>query len=241
MLNLSNKISLITGASGGIGKACAKLLHKLGSHVILSGTNMAKLEQLGSELTNNFTIVQADLHDKEQCNNLISQFENLDILVCNAGITRDGLAMRMTDEAFEEVIMVNLTANFILMRGAIKNMIKKRYGRIITISSVVAMGGNAGQANYTASKGGLISMTKSFAKEVASRGITVNSVAPGFISSEMTDKLTEDQKNAILAHIPLKDFGKPEDVAQAVAFLASDAARYITGNVLHVNGGMAMI
>jgi 3-oxoacyl-[acyl-carrier protein] reductase len=241
MLELTNKVSLITGASGGIGKACAQLLHKMGSHVIISGTNLSKLEALATELKDNYTIAQANLHDKEECSKLINQFDNIDILVCNAGITKDNLAIRMTDEAFEDVIAVNLTANFILMRGAAKQMLKKRAGRIITISSVVALGGNAGQVNYTASKGGLISMTKSFAKEVASRGITVNSVAPGFITSEMTEKLTEEQKNAILAHIPLKDFGSPQDVANAVLFLASEQARYITGTVLHVNGGMAMI
>jgi len=241
MLNLSNKKALITGASGGIGKACAQTLHQLGAHVIISGTNLIKLEELGAELKDNYTIAQTNLRSKEECNNLINQFDDLDILICNAGVTKDSLALRMKDEDFEDLIAVNLTANFILMRGAIKGMMKKRAGRIITISSVVALSGSAGQVNYTASKGGLISMTKSFAREVASRGITVNSIAPGFIVSQMTDKLSEEQKNAILEHIPLKQFGTPQDVANVAAFLASDAARYITGSVLNVNGGMLMM
>lgn len=241
MLNLSNKKALITGASSGIGKACAQTLHQLGAHVIISGTNLVKLQELGAELKDNYTIAQANLKSKEECNNLINQFDDLDILICNAGVTKDSLALRMKDEDFEDLIAVNLTANFILMRGAIKGMMKKRAGRIITISSVVALSGSAGQVNYTASKGGLISMTKSFAREVASRGITVNSIAPGFITSQMTDKLSEEQKNEILQHIPLKEFGTPQDVANVAAFLASNEARYITGSVLNVNGGMLMM
>jgi 3-oxoacyl-[acyl-carrier protein] reductase len=241
MLDLSNKKALITGASGGIGKACAKTLHQLGAHVIITGTNLNNLELLGSELKDNYTIFQANLKNKEECHNLINTFDDLDILICNAGMTNDSLALRMKDEDFEDIIAINLTANFILMRGAIKGMIKKRAGRIITISSVVALSGSAGQVNYTASKGGLISMTKSFAREVASRGITVNSIAPGFITSQMTEKLSEEQKNAILSQIPLKDFGIPEDIANTAAFLASNAARYITGTVINVNGGMLMV
>ncbi|MCF8462900.1 MAG: 3-oxoacyl-ACP reductase FabG [Rickettsiaceae bacterium] len=241
MIDLSNNTALITGASRGIGKAIAKKLHELGAHVIITGTNLDKLNELSSELGGNNTVYQANLKNKDECKNLIEKFDNIDILVCNAGITKDGLSIRMSDEAFEEVIQVNLTSNFILIRGAIKNMMKKRYGRIITMSSIVGFTGNAGQVNYTSSKAGLVAMTKSFAKEVASRNITVNSVAPGFILSEMTDQLNEDQKNAVLEHIPMKAFGTPEDIANTVAFLASPQARYITGSTIHVNGGMAMI
>lgn len=241
MIDLTGKISLITGASGGIGGAIAKQLHKLGSHVIISGSNEEKLTTLGNDLKDNYTILVCNLANIKECNNLISQVEKLDILVCNAGITRDTLAIRMKNEDFEDVININLKANFILNREAIKKMMPNRYGRIINIASVVGVSGNPGQANYCASKAGLIGMTKSLAYEVAARGITVNAVAPGFIKSDMTDKLNEKQREAIVQKIPKGTYGTPEDVANAIAFLASDQASYITGQTIHVNGGMLMV
>ncbi|KAJ6644851.1 Protein RecA [Pseudolycoriella hygida] len=237
----TTKKSLVTGATGAIGVAIAKLLHSLGSHVIISGSDEKKLQSLGTILKDNYTIAVCNLTNIEQCSNLIANLEAVDILVCNAGITKDMLVIKMTDEMFDQVININLKANFILNREAIKKMIKTRYGRIINIASVVAVSGNAGQANYCASKAGLIGMTKSLATEVASRGITINAVAPGFIKSNMTDKLNEVQKDTMLQKIPLKTFGEPEDVANVVAFLASDKASYITGQTIHVNGGMLMV
>lgn len=241
MIDLSNKTALVTGASGGIGGATAKLLHKLGAHVVISGTNQAKLEALGSELGNNYTVQACNLSDKAACAKLVEDMERLDILVCNAGITKDTLALRMSVEDFESVIDVNLVASFILNKAAIGKMMKARYGRIINISSVVGVSGNPGQANYCASKAGLIGMSKSLAYEVATRGITVNAVAPGFIASNMTDILTEQQKEMISAKIPMKNMGQPKDIANVIAFLASDAASYITGQTIHVNGGMLMV
>ncbi|HJD55302.1 MAG TPA: 3-oxoacyl-ACP reductase FabG [Rickettsia endosymbiont of Pyrocoelia pectoralis] len=241
MINLTGKTALITGASGAIGSAIAKLLHNLGSHVIISGSNEEKLKALGNILKDNYTIEVCNLANRDECGNLISRASKLDILVCNAGITKDGLAMRMKDEDFDKVIDINLNVNFILNREAIKKMMSNRYGRIINISSVVGVSGNPGQANYCASKAGLIGMTKSIAYEVASRGITVNAVAPGFIKSDMTDKLNEEQKKAITQKIPLGTYGTPEDIANIVAFLASDQASYITGQTMHVNGGMLMV
>lgn len=241
MIDLTAKTALITGASGGIGGAIAKLLHKLGSHVIISGSNEEKLKSLGNVLKDNYTIAVCNLADKEECSNLISKALKLDILVCTAGITSDTLAIRMKDEDFNKVIDINLKANFILNREAIKKMMQNRYGRIINISSIVGISGNPGQANYCASKAGLIGMTKSLSYEVATRGITVNAVAPGFIKSDMTDKLNEQQREAIVQKIPLDTYGMPEDVANAVAFLASDQASYITGQTIHVNGGMLMV
>lgn len=241
LIDLTGKISLVTGATGAIGTSIAKLLHSLGSHVIISGTNIEKLQALGKELEDNYTIAQCNLTNNEECNNLVSSLEQLDILVCNAGITADTLAIKMTDEMFNQVIDINLKANFILNREAIKKMIKQRYGRIINIASVVAVSGNPGQANYCASKAGLIGMTKSLANEVASRGITINAIAPGFIKSNMTEKLNDAQKEAITQKIPAKTLGEPDDVASAVAFLASDKASYITGQTIHVNGGMLMV
>lgn len=241
MIDLTGKKALITGASGAIGSSIAKLLHSLGSHVIISGTNIEKLETLGKELKDNYTIAQCNLANNDECNHLVSSLEQIDILVCNAGITADTLAIKMTDEMFSQVIDVNLKANFILNREAIKKMIRQRYGRIINIASVVAVSGNPGQANYCASKAGLIGMTKSLANEVASRGVTINAVAPGFITSNMTDKLNDAQKEAITQKIPARTLGNPEDVASVVAFLASDRASYITGQTIHVNGGMFMV
>lgn len=242
MINLEGYNALITGASGGIGRAIAALLHQLGATVIISGSNERKLQELKEELKNNCLIKMGDLSNLEACNQLILSIEeDIDILVCNAGITADTLAIKMTDEMFSKVIDINLKANFILNREAIKKMMKKRYGRIINISSVVAFSGNPGQANYCAAKAGLIGMTKSLAYEVATRGITINLVAPGFIKSPMTDKLSDAQKDFVMQKIPLKVFGTPEDVANVVAFLSSKQSSYITGQTIHVNGGMLMV
>jgi 3-oxoacyl-[acyl-carrier protein] reductase len=209
--------------------------------VIISGSNQEKLQELANNLKDNYTIVPCNLANIDECTNLVSSLEQIDILVCNAGITKDMLAIKMSNEMFDQVIDINLKASFILNREAIKKMMKTRYGRIINISSVVAVSGNLGQANYCASKAGLIGMTKSLAIEVASRGITINAVSLGFIKSNMTDKLNEAQKEAIMQKIPLRTFGEAEDVANVVAFLASDKASYITGQTIHVNGGMLMI
>jgi 3-oxoacyl-[acyl-carrier protein] reductase len=241
MIDFTGQKALITGASGSIGGACSKLLHSLGAHVIISGTNEEKLQQLGSELQSNYTISVCNLDDPQMCEQLVSCVADLDILVCNAGITKDGLSMRMPLEAFEQVLKINLTASFILNKAAIKQMMKKQYGRIVNISSVVGFSGNPGQANYCASKAGLVGMSKSLAQEVAKRNITVNCVAPGFIASNMTDNLSHEQKEAIYQKIPAARFGAPEDVANAVAFLASAKASYINGSTIHVNGGMLML
>jgi 3-oxoacyl-[acyl-carrier protein] reductase len=241
MNNFDNKIALVTGASGSIGAAIAISLHGKGAHVIISGTNKTKLEELGNILQNNYTIKLANLRNMNETTLLVSELQHIDILVCNAGITNDVLSIKMTDEIFSDIIDVNLKSNFILNREAIKKMMKQRYGRIINISSVVGIIGNPGQANYSASKAGLIGMTKSLAQEVASRNITINAVAPGFIESNMTDKLSDQAKDYIMQKIPMKFFGKPQDIANIVVFLASDEARYITGQTIHVNGGMVMV
>jgi len=241
MISLAGNNALVTGASGGIGGAIAKQLHKLGAHVYISGSNIEKLEALGAELGDNYTIKQCNLSDANACETLFDDIEKLDILVCNAGITRDTLSIKMSNSDFEDVIDVNLKANFILNRNAIKKMMRARYGRIINISSIVAVLGNPGQANYCASKAGLIGMTKSLAMEVATRGVTVNAVAPGFVKSNMTDALTDAQKDSIMLKIPTKTLGQPEDIANAVSFLASPLSSYITGQTIHVNGGMLMV
>jgi 3-oxoacyl-[acyl-carrier protein] reductase len=241
MINLKGKIALVTGASGAIGRAAAIQLHSLGAHVVISGTNQEKLTALKSELGSNVTSRACDLHDAADCQKMVEELEKLDILVCNAGITRDMLCIKMSNESFDEVLQINLKASFVLNRTAIQKMIREKYGRIINISSVVGVSGNPGQANYCASKAGLIGMTKSLAQEVASRNVTINTVAPGFIVSDMTNKLNDLQKEAILGRIPRKAMGTPEDVANAITFLASDAASYITGQTLHVNGGMLMV
>ncbi|XVN43158.1 MAG: 3-oxoacyl-ACP reductase FabG [Candidatus Rickettsia vulgarisii] len=241
MINLPGRTSLVTGATGGIGGSIAKLLHSLGSHVVISGSNKEKLQNLAEELKDNYTISACDLTNTEECGNLVVNMEKIDILVCNAGITNDMLAIKMSNEDFNKVIDINLKASFILNREAIKKMIRERYGRIINVSSVVAVSGNPGQANYCASKAGLIGMTKSLAIEVANRGVTINAVAPGFIKSNMTDKLNDAQKEAIMQKIPVRALGNPEDIANAIAFLASDQASYITGQTIHVNGGMLMV
>lgn len=245
MFKLNNKKVLITGASGGIGAEIAKSLSQQGAEITLSGTRVEKLEEVAKSLPGKYHILPCNLSNHEDVNTLISRAENvmggLDILVNNAGVTRDGLALRMKDEDWDTVIQVNLNSVFRLIRSSLKNMMKQRSGRIINITSIVGVTGNPGQANYCASKAGLIGMSKALAAEVASRGITINCVAPGFIETPMTDKLNDDQKQNINRNIPTGRIGKPEEIASAVAFLASDEAGYITGQTLHVNGGMAMI
>ncbi len=246
MFNLSGKKALITGASGGIGGAIAKSLHAQGADVALSGRNVEALEKLAAEIgAERVHIVPGDLGTAEAADALIKSAEEkmgqVDILVNNAGLTKDGLFMRMKDEDWQVVQDVNLTAPFRLIRAAIKGMMKRRNGRIINITSVVGVTGNPGQANYCASKAGMIGMSKSMAAEVANRGITVNCIAPGFIATAMTDALNDDQKGKINATIPAGAMGTPDDIAASVVYLASDEANYITGQTLHINGGMAMI
>lgn len=245
MCDLRNKNALITGASGGIGSAIARRLHAAGAKVALSGTRQEPLERLANELGERAFILPCNLNDMAAVEALpkqaIDALGSLDILVNNAGITRDNLFMRMSDEEWQTVINVNLTATMKLCKGALRGMMKSRWGRIINISSVVGATGNPGQGNYAASKAGMVGMSKSLAYEVASRGITVNVVAPGFIATAMTDKLADDRKEAILAQIPAGRMGAAEDIASAVGYLASDGAGYVTGSTLHVNGGMAMI
>jgi len=244
MFDLTGKGALVTGATGGIGGEIAKALKAQGAKVAISGTREDRLAALAAEI-GDVTPLPCDLKNREAVANLATQAEaalgSLDILVNNAGITRDNLFMRMRDEEWDEVIAVNLTATFILCRAAVRNMMRKRYGRIINIASVSGVAGNPGQGNYAASKAGMVGMTKSLAREVASRGITANCVAPGFIATPMTGALTQKQVEAIAAAIPAGAFGKPEDVAAAVVYLASSEARYVTGETIHVNGGMAMI
>ncbi|MGB1791965.1 MAG: 3-oxoacyl-[acyl-carrier-protein] reductase [Paracoccaceae bacterium] len=245
MSDLKNKNALITGASGGIGSAIARRLHAMGAKVALSGTRQEPLERLANELGESAFILPCNLNDMAAVEALpkqaIDALGSLDILVNNAGITRDNLFMRMSDEEWQSVINVNLTATMKLCKGALRGMMKSRWGRIINISSVVGATGNPGQGNYAASKAGMVGMSKSLAYEVASRGITVNVVAPGFIATAMTDKVADDRKEAILAQIPAGRMGAAEDIASAVGYLASDGAGYVTGSTLHVNGGMAMI
>ena len=245
MFNLENKVALVTGASSGIGKAIAIMLHRLGANIIMSGTNISNLEKLSEELIDRNHVIQCNLRETTEVSKLVDQaneiYGKLDILVCNAGITKDSLMLRMKVEDFEDVINVNLTANFIINKCAIKYMMKNRCGRIINISSIIASTGNIGQANYAASKAGLIAMSKSLATEVASRNITVNIVSPGFIETPMTDTLNDEHKENLLKSIPVGRFGRTEDIANTVAFLASDQASYITGQTIHVNGGMLMI
>ena len=245
MFDLNDKSVLVTGASGGIGSAIARKLHAAGAKVALSGTRQEPLERLAEELGERAYILPCNLSDMAAVEVLPKQatetLGSLDILVNNAGITRDNLFMRMSDEEWQSVIDVNLTATMKLCKGALRGMMKSRWGRIINISSIVGATGNPGQGNYAASKAGMVGMSKSLAYEVASRGITVNVVAPGFIATAMTDKLADDRKEAILAQIPAGRMGAAEDIASAVAFLASDGSGYVTGSTLHVNGGMAMI
>ncbi|AIL12443.1 3-oxoacyl-ACP synthase [Candidatus Paracaedimonas acanthamoebae] len=245
MFNLNGKKALITGASGGIGAAIAKALHQQGAIVALSGTRREALDKVAQELKDRVYVLPCNLKNAEEIENLIPQaegiMEQVDILVNNAGITRDNLMMRMKDDEFSEVIDVNLGATFRLMRAAIKGMMKRREGRIINITSIVGVTGNPGQANYCASKAAVIGMSKSLAQEIASRGITVNCVAPGFIQTPMTEILPEAHKEKLLTTIPQGRMGLPEEIAAGVAFLASAEAAYITGQTLHINGGMAMI
>jgi len=245
MFSLVGKTALVTGASGGIGKAIAVNLHSQGAHVILHGTNEGRLAALSAELKDRNSILPADLSDREAVEAMIPKATELaggiDILVNNAGITRDNLFMRLKDEEWDQVLNVNMTSSMILCRAAIRAMMKARWGRIISISSIVGVTGNPGQTNYAASKAGMIGFSKSLAQEVASRGITVNVVAPGFIQTQMTDVLSDEQKEKLLVNVPAGRLGQPEDIASAVSYLASDEAGYITGATIHVNGGMAMI
>jgi 3-oxoacyl-[acyl-carrier protein] reductase len=245
MFKLDGKGALVTGASGGIGSAIARTLHAQGARVALSGRNVEALNALAGELGEGASVLEGDLALPETPNALIkgaeAAMERVDILVNNAGLARDGLMMRMRDEDWQAVLEVNLSAAFRLSRAALRGMMRARWGRIVSITSVVGQTGNPGQANYAASKAGLVGMTKALAAEVASRGITVNCVAPGFITTAMTESLGDEQKQNMLANIPGGRFGSPQDVAGAVAYLASDEAAYVTGQSLHVNGGMAMI
>lgn len=245
MFDLTGKTALVTGASGGIGADIARALHAAGATVGLSGTRVEPLEALAKDLGDRAHVLPCNLSVAEEVEGLVKRASeamgSVDILVNNAGITRDGLAMRMSDDDWQSVIDVNLTAAFRLCRAAIRGMMKARWGRIVNISSVVGRAGNAGQANYAASKGGLVALSKSLAEEVASRGITVNCVAPGFIETPMTEKLTEAQRATILASVPAGRMGTPQEIAAAVLYLASQEAAYVTGATLHVNGGMDMV
>jgi 3-oxoacyl-[acyl-carrier protein] reductase len=246
MFDLSGKTALVTGASGDIGRAIAKALHKQGAKVALSGTREEALKQLAGELGERALVIPANLSDPADTERLAKDAEaalggQLDILINNAGITRDGLLLRMKDEDWQAVMEVNLTAGMRLSRAALRGMMKRRYGRIIGISSVVGATGNPGQANYAAAKAGMIGFSKALAQEVASRGITVNLIAPGMIKTPMTDVLTEEQRGRMLERIPLGRLGTSEEIAAAAVYLASAEAGYVTGATLHVNGGMAML
>ena len=245
MFELSGKRALVTGATGGIGGGIARALHRQGATVAISGTRREVLEHLAGELGDRVHVVPCDLADSAAVEELVPQTEaamgEIDVLVNNAGLTRDALFVRISDADWDKVIAVNLTAAFRLCRAALRPMMRNRRGRIISISSVVAVSGNAGQGNYAASKAGLIGMTKALAQEVASRNVTVNCIAPGFVGSAMTDALNEKQREMILAKVPAKRLGTVEEIAAAAVYLASDEAAYVTGQTLHVNGGMVMI
>jgi 3-oxoacyl-[acyl-carrier protein] reductase len=244
MFKLTGKNALVTGATGGIGSEIAKALASQGAKVVLSSTKEEKLQELAAEIGGDVKYVACNLSDAAAVDALFDKAEELvgqiDILVCNAGITKDNLILRMKDDDFNHVLDVNLKSTFILNRNAIKKMMRRKYGRIINIASVVGVTGNPGQCNYVASKAGMIGMSKSLAQEVATRGITINCVAPGFIQSPMTDILNDAQREAILNKIPAGKMGESSDIAKAVAFLASEDAGYVTGHTLHVNGGMFM-
>jgi 3-oxoacyl-[acyl-carrier protein] reductase len=245
MFDLFGKTALVTGATGGIGEAIAKALHAQGATVALSGTRGTALDEMKERLKERVHVFACNLARSEDVEKLVPEAEaamgTLDILVNNAGVTRDGLAMRMKDADWAEVIEINLTAGFRLARAAMRGMMKRRSGRIIGISSVVGVTGNAGQANYAASKAGMIGMTKALAQELAGRSITVNCIAPGFISTPMTEALSEKQKEAIIAKVPMARLGSPAEIAAAAVYLASDEAAYLTGQTIHVNGGLAMV
>lgn len=245
MFDLTGKCALVTGASGGIGGAIAKALHRQGAAVALSGTRTDKLEALAGELKSRAFVTPCNLSDLDAVDALPKAASDamggLHIVVSNAGVTRDNLMMMMKPEAWDEVIKINLTAYFRLAKASLRGLTKQRFGRIIAITSVVGVTGNPGQANYAASKAGIIGATKSLAAEIASRNVTVNCIAPGFIATAMTGALSDQQRQAILARIPAGEMGAPEDIAAAAVYLASEEARYVTGQTLHVNGGMAMI
>ena len=245
MFELGGKAALVTGASGGIGGAIARALHARGAAVALAGRNRGALDALASSLGERTAVVVGDVADAGAADAMVkateAAFGSLDILVNNAGLTRDGLFMRMKDEDWQTVLEVDLTAGFRLARSAVRGMLRRRWGRIVGITSVVGVTGNPGQANYAAAKAGMIGMSKALAAEVAERGITVNCVAPGFIATAMTDALTEDQRARILPRVPAGRLGTADEIAAAVVYLASAEAAYVTGQTLHVNGGMAMI
>ena len=246
MFELNGKTALVTGATGGIGGAIARALHAQGAAVAISGTRRERLEQMAQELGSRVHVLPCDLADKDAVEALVPAAEEamggrLDILVANAGIARDNLLVQLRDEDWTQVIDVNLTATFRLSRAAVRGMMRRRFGRIVGITSVVGITGNAGQANYTAAKAGMIGMMKSLAQEYAKRGVTANCVAPGFIATPMTEKLNEKQSGLILGRVPAGRLGSAAEVAAAVVYLASDEAAYVTGQTLHVNGGMAMI
>ena len=245
MFDLTGRNALVTGASGGIGGAVARALHARGANVALSGTRPEALEALAGELGARAHVVPANLSDPASVEALVPAAEaamgDLHILVNNAGVTRDNLSMRMRDEEWDAVLAVNLTAAFRLSRAALRGMMRRRFGRIVSVTSVVGVTGNAGQANYAAAKAGLAGMTKSMAAEVASRGVTVNCIAPGFIETPMTGALTDKQREAVLARVPAGRLGLPEEIAAGIVYLSSAEAAYVTGQTLHVNGGMAMI
>lgn len=245
MFDLTDKKALVTGATGGIGNEIAKALHGAGAHVAISGRNEEKLATLASELDERVSVLPADLSSAEAITDLVKRAEEemgqIDILVNNAGLTRDNLSMRMKEEEWQEVLDVNLTAPFMLAKAVQRGMMKRRAGRIINIASVVGVTGNPGQCNYVASKAGMIGWSKAMAQEVASRGITVNCIAPGFIATAMTGALTDDQKERITANIPAGRMGSSEDIAATALYLASDESTYVTGQTIHVNGGLAMI
>jgi 3-oxoacyl-[acyl-carrier protein] reductase len=245
MFDLTGKTALVTGATGGIGHAIARALHQQGATVAISGTRRDVLDQIAGELKDRVHVIPCNLADKDEVEALVPKSEEtmgqLDILVANAGITKDNLLVQLRDEDWDQVVAVNLTATFRLARAALRGMMRRRFGRIIGISSVVGVTGNPGQGNYTATKAGMIGMIKSIAGEYAKRGVTANAIAPGFIATAMTDKLNDKQREAILARVPAGRLGAGADVAATAVFLASDEAAYVTGQTIHVNGGMAMI
>lgn len=247
MFNLNEKTALVTGATGGIGYEIAKKFIAQGANVVISGTRLNRLEEIQKEFgEDKCKFVKCNLSNEEEVEALLDNAAeasggNIDIVVCNAGITKDNLALRIKNDDFDDVLNVNLRSTFILNRNAIKKMIRAKYGRIINIASVVGFTGNPGQCNYVASKAGMVGMSKSFAQEVATRGITINCIAPGFIQTSMTDALNEKQQEGILSSIPMKKMGSPDDIANAALYLASQEAGYVTGQTLHINGGMLML